>query len=84
MQQKLFLREIEVIPAIFLYSQHRVLSIEELFQGTIDGTAIYPREAEKWCLAQNVAPVTRVYERVLDHLVVGANDVVWTIKRALR
>ena len=41
----------------FLYSQHRVLAIEDLFQGIIDGAAVYRREEIKPCPSQNTAPV---------------------------
>ncbi len=42
---------------IFLYSQHRARSIEELFQGTIDGVALDSREAGKRFLTQDVSGV---------------------------
>jgi len=40
-----------------LYSQYRGLAIEDLFQGIIDGAAVFPREAIKPCLGQKAAPV---------------------------
>jgi hypothetical protein len=34
----------EVFSCLFLDSQHRVLRCEDLFMGTLDGAAVYPRE----------------------------------------
>lgn len=49
--------EHEVFSVIYLTSQHRVIAIEELFRGTIDGAAVYPREVAKGALAHNAAAV---------------------------
>lgn len=38
-----------------LDSQHRVIDYLELFRGTIDSTAVYPREVVKETLARNAA-----------------------------
>ena len=47
----------ESFRVIFLNSQHGVIEIEELFQGTIDGAAVYPREVVKAALRFNAAAV---------------------------
>jgi len=47
----------EVFSCLFLDSQHRLLQQEELFIGTIDGAAVYPREVVKRCLATRSAAV---------------------------
>ena len=47
----------EVFCALFLDNQHRVLSFEELFQGTIDATTVYPREILRRALTRNAAAV---------------------------
>lgn len=47
----------EVFMALFLDSQHQVLAAEELFQGSIDGASVYPREVVKRCLSHNAAAV---------------------------
>lgn len=47
----------EVFSCLFLDSQHRVLAVEELFHGTIDGAPVYPREVVKRCLHNNAAAV---------------------------
>lgn len=47
----------EVFACLFLDNRHRVLAFEELFRGTIDGAAVYPREVVRQCLAHNAAAV---------------------------
>ncbi len=57
LQTRLRHRQNEVFACLFLDSQHRVLAFEELFQGTIDAAAIYPREVVKRALHFNAAAV---------------------------
>ncbi len=47
----------EVFAALFLDNRHRVLAFEELFAGTLTGTAVYPREVVKRALRHNAAAV---------------------------
>ena len=47
----------EVFAALFLDNRHRVLNYEQLFTGTIDSAAVYPREVVKRCLSSNAAAV---------------------------
>ncbi len=47
----------EVFMVIFLDAQHRVLASEELFQGTLTQTSVYPREVVKRALHHNAAAV---------------------------
>ena len=47
----------EVFCCLFLDAQHRLIKFEELFQGTIDGASVYPREVVKKSLAHNAAAV---------------------------
>jgi len=47
----------EVFSVIFLDNQHGVIAYEELFAGTIDGAAVYPREVVKSALLHNAAAV---------------------------
>ncbi|MCY1501437.1 DNA repair protein RadC [compost metagenome] len=49
--------EHEVFAALFLDSQHRLLEYVELFRGTIDAAAVYPREVVKEALRLNTAAV---------------------------
>lgn len=50
-------RQQEVFVALFLDTQHRVLATEELFQGTLNQTSVYPREVIKRALAHNAAAI---------------------------
>jgi len=50
-------REHEVFLVMFLNSQHHVLAAEEMFRGTLDQTAVYPREIVKRCLMLNASAV---------------------------
>ncbi len=47
----------EVFAVLFLDAQHRLLRMEELFQGTLTQTSVYPREVLKRALALNAAAV---------------------------
>lgn len=47
----------EVFAVLFLDNQHRLRSFDELFQGTIDGASVYPREVVKRALTHNAAAV---------------------------
>ena len=47
----------EVFCCLFLDNRHRVLAFDELFRGTIDAAAVYPREVVKQALARNAAAV---------------------------
>jgi len=47
----------EVFACLFLDNQHRVIKLEELFRGTIDGASVYPREVVKQALYHNAAAV---------------------------
>ena len=49
--------ERETFAAIFLDSQHRVITYEELFFGTIDGSSVHPREVVKKALSVNAAAI---------------------------
>ena len=57
LQLRIGVREREVFTMLFLNSQHGVIAVEELFQGTIDGAAVYPREVVKSALKHNAAAV---------------------------
>ena len=103
--------EREVFACLFLDSRHRILALENLFYGTIDSAAVYPREVVKRGLSLNAAAVilahnhpsgdpepsqadiriTRTIKdalglvdiRVLDHMVVGAGEIVSLAERLL-
>ena len=48
-------RKNEVFVCVFLDCRHRVLGVEELFHGTIDGAAVYPRVVVQRALERNAA-----------------------------
>ena len=50
-------KEREIFCVLYLNSQHQLIEVEELFKGTIDGAAVYPREIAKAALAHNAAAV---------------------------
>jgi DNA repair protein RadC len=47
----------EVFCCLYLDNRHRVLGFEELFHGTINGAAVYPREVVKRVIAHNAVAV---------------------------
>lgn len=47
----------EIFAALWLDQRHGVLAYEELFSGTIDGSAVYPRVVVSHALANNAAAV---------------------------
>lgn len=101
----------EVFACLFLDNQHRLITYEELFRGTIDGASVYPREVVKKVLLHNAAAVIFAHNhpsgvaepsdsderithklqqalqlvdvRVLDHFIVGDNDVLSMAERGL-
>jgi len=57
LQRALAPRESEAFCALWLNNRHRVLAFDVLFTGTIDKSAVYPREVVKRCLTLNAAAV---------------------------
>ncbi|HKS93579.1 MAG TPA: DNA repair protein RadC [Gammaproteobacteria bacterium] len=47
----------EVFCCLYLDNRHRVIAFEELFQGTLDGASVHPREVLRKVLAHNAAAV---------------------------
>lgn len=47
----------EVFSALFLDTRHQLIADEVLFQGTLDGAQVYPREVVKRALYHNAAAV---------------------------
>lgn len=50
-------KEHEVFCVLFLDSQHRAISFDEMFQGTINSASVYPREVVKRALQHNAGAV---------------------------
>jgi DNA repair protein RadC len=57
LQYHLGSRNREVFTCLFLDSQHKVLRCEDLFFGTLDGAAVYPREVAVRALQHGAAAV---------------------------
>lgn len=47
----------EVFACLFLDNRHRIIELEEMFHGTIDGASVYPREVARRALQHNAAAV---------------------------
>ena len=50
-------REHELFVVLFLDAQHRLIVCDEMFQGTLTQTSVYPREVVKAALRHNAAAV---------------------------
>lgn len=57
MMLRLSCEEHEVFSALLLDNRHRVIEYTELFHGTIDSAAVYPREVVKHCIRSNAAAI---------------------------
>jgi len=57
LQHHLGARQREVFSCLFLDSQHRLIRCDDLFHGTLDGAAVYPREVVARALQYNSAAV---------------------------
>lgn len=53
--------ESEVFSVMYLDTRHRLISFDDMFKGTIDGTSVYPREVVKAALKHNAAAVILVH-----------------------
>jgi len=47
----------EIFCCLFLDTRHQIITFEELFQGTIDGASVHPREVIRRVIQQNAAAV---------------------------
>jgi DNA repair protein RadC len=47
----------EVFAVLFLDAQHRLLTLEEMFRGTVSQTSVYPREVVRRALGLNASAV---------------------------
>lgn len=56
-QLNLATQEREVFAVMLLNTQHQMIRFETLFFGTIDSSAVYPREVVKLAIAHNAAAV---------------------------
>lgn len=77
--------EREVFIVVFLDMQHRIIAYEELFQGTINCSPVYPREVVKRVLFHNAAAVILAHNHPSGYPAPSSNDhlVTTRIKEAL-
>jgi DNA repair protein RadC len=61
LQLKLAGEPLEIFAIVFLDSRHRVIAYEPMFQGTIDGAAVYPRAILMRALHHNCAAVVMAH-----------------------
>jgi DNA repair protein RadC len=61
LQSQLRHRDREVFALLLLDNRHRVLRFDALFEGTLDGAVVYPREVVKTVLAVGAAAVILVH-----------------------
>ncbi len=64
----------EVFAVLFLNSQHQLIAYEQLFTGTIDGAAVYPRELVKRVLHHNASAVILAHNHPSGHTQASAAD----------
>jgi len=57
----------EVFAALLLDSRHRVIRFDRLFYGTIDQSAVYPREVVKRALQHNAAAIIFAHNHPSGH-----------------
>lgn len=66
--------EHESFRVMFLNNQHGLIKLTELFRGTIDGAAVYPREVVKATLQFNAAAVIFAHNHPSGHCEPSAAD----------
>ena len=62
---KLAGRRNEVFGIVYLDTRHRLIEIAELFNGTVDGAAVYPRVVVQQALEKNAAAVVLFHNHPL-------------------
>lgn len=60
--------------ALWLNTRHQLIEYEELFRGTIDATAIFPREVVKAALGRNAAAVIFAHNHPSGNATPSAED----------
>ena len=71
-------RKREVFTLLLLDNQHRVLGCEELFEGTIDQAAVYPREVLRKVFDHNAAAVILAHNHPSGHAQPSQADITLT------
>ena len=73
-------RQCETFSVLFLDNRHRIISIEEMFRGTIDSAHVYPREIARRVLQVNAAAVLLVHNHPSGVAEPSQADTVITIR----
>jgi DNA repair protein RadC len=60
--QHYFGRPSEVFTVVYLDNRHRVIAVDDVFHGTIDGAPVYPREILRHVIARNAAAVILAHQ----------------------
>lgn len=71
-------KEFEVFAVVFLSSQHQVIEVNEMFNGTIDSASVYPREVAKRALEVNAAAVILSHNHPSDSVKPSQADIALT------
>ena len=84
LQAELAHKEREVFLVLFLDNQHRLIKKEEMFLGTINSAAVYPREIVKSALTCNAAALILAHNHPSGVAQPSASDrkITETIKQA--
>lgn len=64
----------EVFACLFLDTHNRLIEFEELFQGTIDESNVYPREVVKKCLSHNATKIILAHNHPSGRVEPSASD----------
>ena len=67
-------RDTEAFYASALDARMRVIGFSELFRGTVDASAVYPREVVKWALQQNAVHLVICHNHPSGALEASAAD----------
>ena len=81
---KLTGRRNEVFGIIYLDTRHRLIEIAELFQGTVDGAAVYPRVVVQQALEKNAAAVVLFHNHPLGGQQVVNLPTIGSVLRKIR
>ena len=65
----------EVFACLFLDNRHQILSFEELFNGTINSSAVYPREVMKRVLHHNAVSVIFAHNHPSGYTTPSTSDI---------
>ncbi|MCZ6890567.1 MAG: DNA repair protein RadC [Gammaproteobacteria bacterium] len=82
LRQRLAHRQREVFGGLFLDTRHRLIACEELFFGSVDRAAVYPREVLRTCLQHNASAVILFHNHPSGVAEPSAQDITLTSRLA--